>query len=102
MQSSLFSISLLDGETFEAYTDGEDWNGWARPYFTFDSARQLVAAWIGQGWKAAYNEDEDTFSFEEATDGEVEKFPPVVVDGRKLYPIGAGSWIWEDNRMPES
>jgi hypothetical protein len=27
---------------------------------------------------------------------EIDEFPAETVDGRKLYPVGAGCWIWEE------
>lgn len=95
MQTARFIIDTFGDEIFAGFTLGESWNGWARPYFTFEQAQHLVEAHRLHGGKAWYDETQDAFAFEVNQD-EVDTFPAEVVENRKLYPIGAGCWIWEE------
>jgi hypothetical protein len=51
---------------------------------------------LGSAW---YDDNGDEFCFVLEGDGEVERYPgyerDVAGETRKLYAIGAGSWIWE-------
>jgi hypothetical protein len=95
MRAAKFTIDTFDGEVFDGFTIGETWNGWARPYFTFEQAQRVVEAHQAHVGTASYEEGEDAFSFEMSED-EVDTFPAETVEGQKLYPIGAGCWIWEE------
>lgn len=95
MQPAKFIIDFLEGCEFEGYTRGEDWNGFACPYFTFDQAQQIVEAWRETGYKAFYSDKNDEFSFEMQS-GETDRFPSISTDGVKVYPIGNGCWIWSE------
>lgn len=99
MRETKFSIDSLGDRSFDGYTQGETWNGWACPYFTFEQAQQLVRAYEENGLEARYNEVSDAFSFELDAGGdlkEVDTFPAEEINGRKFYPIGAFCWIWEE------
>jgi hypothetical protein len=112
MKPATFAIDFLEGSTFEGYTQDEDWNGFACPYFSLDQAQHLVEVWNNQGWSARYDSAADTFMFEvESGRGEKEweSYIPVEIEGLKLYPVGSFNWIWEevgnesgDNRQPET
>ena len=98
LRETRFSIDTLGDRFFEGFSMDEEWNGWACPYFTFEQAQQLVNVYGEGGLKAWYDEASDAFSFE--IDGnsleETDTFPMSVIDGKKLYPIGAFCWIWEE------
>lgn len=98
MREAKFNIDFLEGQVFEGYTRGEDWNGFACPYFTFEQAHRLLEAWRSSGRSARYNGEADQFDFEVDASGERERdqFPAVNVDGVKMYPIGNGCRIWEE------
>jgi hypothetical protein len=89
MREAKFSIDTLGDNVFESFTQGEEWNGWACPYFTFDQAQTLVQAYQ-EGW---YDEDSDAFSFEieGGSEEDVDTFPATEIKGMKVYPIGAFS-----------
>src|SRR5215213_4654130 len=95
MRTAKFIIDTYAEMTFEGFTLDETWNGWARPYFTFEQAQRIVQAHTSWGGKAWYDEGEDVFMFEFSRD-EVDAFPAESMDDRKLYPVGAGCWIWEE------
>jgi hypothetical protein len=102
MQEAKFSIDTLGDKIFDGYTQGEEWNGWACPYFTFEQAQKVAEAFNegerfeGDKVKARYNVEQDAFCFFFESSGESDDFPSLEVDGLKLYPVGAGCWIWEE------
>lgn len=104
MRTFRFTIDLLDSKTFKAYTQDEDWNGFACPYFNYNQTQNLLDAWISAGRDAKYETETDQFTFE-VDSGENAKdydsFLAVEIDGLKFYPIGAFSWIWEEVREAE-
>lgn len=101
-----FSLDSIEGKTFPGYTFGEDWNGWATPYFEIDQATEIAKA---LGGKKAYDkkpyfmfpehgENEGTFS--DLTDGPYLQETIKTEDGEKVvYPIGAYNWTWENSLM---
>jgi hypothetical protein len=95
MQATRFIIDTFGNEIFDGFTLGETWNGWACPYFTLEQAHRVVEAHRAQGGKAWYDETQDLFVFGFRED-EVDAFPVEMVEGHKLYAIGAGCWIWEE------
>lgn len=95
MRAGRFALDSFGDEVFDGFTQGETWNGWARPYFTFEQGQRIVEAHRAQGNKARYDESGDAFSFE-LNEDEIDTFPSEQVEGQKLYPIGAGCWIWEE------
>ena len=102
MKLTNFKIELLGYEIFEGFTIGEDWNGWACPYFTFDQAQKVLKQYnqlreiIGQKDLAFYDENADAFVFPENGKDESEIFVAVIENDRRYYPVGAFCWIWEE------
>ena len=97
MNVATFVIDALPGHVFHGFTQGETWNGWARPFFTYDEAQKIVTAHKEQRLNAYYDHESDGFAFEIASsEGEYDIFSSVEVVGMKLYPVGAGCWIWEE------
>ena len=104
---SRFGADFLGEETVTGWTQGSDWNGWAVPHFEFREAQRLVqlhqrtygpeSAW--------YDADDDEFAFILDGDDVPETFPAseIVAEGKtlKVYPIGAGCWIWEEVEQDE-
>ena len=95
MREAKFSIDTLGDKVFEGFTNGEEWNGWACPYFTFEQAQRVVKAQTEMGLKAWYNTNADAFSFEVDASDEIDSFPAQEIEGKKLYPVGTSCWIWE-------
>jgi hypothetical protein len=95
LRESLFQLDFIEGKSFRGFTQGENWNGFACPLFTREQSLYLVDAWREAGYKAAYDEATDAFVFQMA-DGEQDAFPGKDVAGKKLYPIGAFCWIWDE------
>ena len=89
---------------FEGWTEDQNCNGWACPYFEPEIAMQMVDAWgrvtFGNKlFKAHYNEERNQFCFW-SSGSDWDCFGPqtINVEGRQItvYPIGAGAWIWEE------
>jgi hypothetical protein len=98
------TLTIDDAVFFEGYTAGRTWNGWACPYFPREVGAQIVAHWTRTGeptLQAHYDAATDAFVFADtAAGGAPETFPSEthLVGGRPmtLYPIGNGSWIWDE------
>lgn len=94
---SRFAVEGLEG-LFAGWTDGANWNGWAMPRFEFAEAQRVIAALGSDVGK--YDSTADAF-ITKMEAGEPEAWPAEFIqlpDGgtAKVYPIGAGSWIWEE------
>ena len=84
-------------EAFDGWSNGRLWNGWEMPRFEF-AVCQVVLEFLGaeQGrfekegaaFMTVGNDEEERWPAEEIT----------ISDGSsiKVYPLGAGSWIWEE------
>lgn len=108
LKEANFTIDTLEGQTFSGYTLGEEWNGWACPYFTFEQANKLLETYRsmktyeGKPLRAYYYSNTDKFCFEVDSHEDIQEFSPVEVEGKKLYPIGSGDWIWQIEETTES
>ena len=91
-------FTLADGETaFDGWANGELWNGWAMPRFEFAVCREILKS-LGDE-QARFDGKADAFIT--VSNGEQEAWPAeqiTISDGSqvKVYPLGAGSWIWEE------
>lgn len=92
----------LDGPAvFEGYTNGDSWNGWECPAFTFEVASQIIQQQQVDDNTAFYDERLDSFIvIFQLTDDEpiveVYKGALTEVDGEEvmLYAIGSYGWCW--------
>jgi hypothetical protein len=97
MEITRFELFGIEG-SFEGVTNGDHWNGWECPRFTLEESLRFVDAWnapvedCGRG-PARYDSEGDFFEF--TIEGETDRFGPEIVEGVKLYPIGACGWCWE-------
>jgi hypothetical protein len=95
-----FQLDWLPGQRFAGYTDGSDWNGFERPYFSKPAAEALLRSCEASGYAWEFNEEADAFVVRQLVADEIyeESFPGAVIEvngaAMRLYPIGAGSWIW--------
>jgi hypothetical protein len=95
MRQTTFMLDALDERAFDGYTRSENWNGFDCPYFDFDQAQVLLAAWREHGWAARYEDHADAFIFsmnqdlETGESSEDGTFPSIQIDGHTLYAIGA-------------
>jgi|ERR1044071_1407282 hypothetical protein len=92
-------FALADSEeAFDGWTDGRCWNGWEMPRFEKSEADRLVRS-LGNE-RARFDAVRDAF-VTLAQDGEEEVWVGeqiIITDGSamKVYPVGAGSWIWDE------
>lgn len=92
-------FSLADSEgVFTGWSNGRLWNGWEMPRFGKAEAERLLA-WVGDE-RAHFDEKRDAF-VSVNQDGEEEVWSGEVItitdgSGIKVYPVGAGAWIWEE------
>ena len=70
------------------------WNGWACRLFDKKGADALVVAWRATGGTAYYDRETDSYVFCEAEHDEPDSFPSRMHKGIKVWPIGAGCWVW--------
>lgn len=82
------------------YTNGDNWNGWATPYFEVDEAFKIVEEYNKETeFPILYNEETDTFAVKEMGELDGDNWKGVncqTEDGIKhLYGIGAYAWIWD-------
>ncbi|MNB76602.1 hypothetical protein D3C75_232710 [compost metagenome] len=116
MRKTNFTIMEWE-QSFEGYTSGETWNGWACPYFTKEAGIKLCE-YTRSG---RYDEVADWFVFaiegqedvvtdqvlldirnhpdvDLIEDYEVYKPEEINVNGEslKVYGIGYGWWIWDE------
>ena len=77
-----------------AYLDPEEeWNGFARPWFTKEEALKMNE-WLPEFEDGlVYDEENDMFYTTYDTEYR-EEFHGRDIDGYHLYPIGNGSWTW--------
>lgn len=91
----LFSLDAIEGKTFKGYTFGDDWNGFATPYFERVEANQIMEA-LGGTYKNG------KYLFDDGYDGEEEYEKQTIdtVDGKKdVYAIGAYNWTWGNDLL---
>jgi hypothetical protein len=91
-------FTLADGGTsFDGWSNGELWNGWAMPRFEFAVCGEILKS-LGDE-QARFEQKGDAFVT--VSNGEEEAWAAeqiTISDGSqvKVYPLGAGSWIWEE------
>jgi hypothetical protein len=116
LRPAKFSTDLT-GETtfFDGFTRGGTWNGFDCPYFTLEQGQFIVEATnkAAEEWQqrdpnfntfhGRYDAQLDAFVFyyrQEADSQTPEQdwdiFSGEMVGGKKLYPIGTGSWAWTE------
>ena len=98
MKKAVFYID--GGPAYIGYTNGDRWNGWATPYFTFEEAQRLQTDWNREtDFPMLYDVSKDEFRVK--YDGDdvpyIWKGEDIqTVDGKlHLYGIGAYSHIWD-------
>lgn len=97
-----FTIDSFGKQSFEGYTTGMTWNGFATPYFEKDVALRIVELFKGNDFEVAkYNEDEDVIMIGLTNQVEnIEAFEgtDIEVGGQvvHVYPVGAYSWVWDE------
>ena len=86
--------------TFEGYTNGDTWNGFACPYFEKDVAESILKASEDNGYQWRYDPEQDVFlvqSKDDPPEYEPEEYQgqTISIDSKevRVYGIGTYSWI---------
>lgn len=102
-RSTEFYFDSDPDTTFPGYTKGEEWNGWACPYFEREVAERIAKRYVemhedgpDEGYEAKYDSERDAFVFYEPVYEEPIVFNSVEIDGKKLYAVGAYHWTWRE------
>lgn len=97
MVKARFVLDAFAEEEFEGYTQGETWNGFACPYFPFESAVRLMNVLELARQTAFYDAETDQFVHaEEDCEDDPDRYGSIKVSGiGKLYPVGTAVWTWE-------
>ena len=100
MKKAVFTIGEYP-KAYIGYTSGKRWNGWATPYFEFEEAQRVAEGFNECAeYPIQYDEVYDQFYILDNESGELEKWPGEGIhtaDGiKKLYGIGAYSWVWDE------
>lgn len=98
---AVFQIDAIESYFFHGVTQGQQWNGFACPLFSFAEAQRLMVLnnhtdFCGQ---IVFDAELDAFLFHEFGVESSERpdvFKAVLIAGQKFYPIGAFSWCWQD------
>lgn len=85
-------------DNFTGWTNGESWNGFAKPHFEFAEAQRLLA-WLKYDG-ARFDAARDAF-VTLTTEDEEEVWAATTIaitDGTriKVYPVGAAAWCWDE------
>lgn len=96
MKPAVFFMDAIRG-TFAGFTNGEKWNGWESPVFTYDESVKILNASRCNGYDWHYDTLADAFVIE--LDDEMQYVPANLIEvGTEvevIYAIGTGDWIWE-------
>jgi len=91
--------------TFDAFGNGDEWNGFVTPYFDEEEGKK-VAAWteaafrkFPEGDRVWWDEDRQIFlligSFDESDRPREVSGMTIPAYDRPVYGIGAHEWTWE-------
>ena len=90
---------------FDAWSTGEEWNGWAAPFFERPEAERVLREFIATGGEGKFDVAQDTFHFLDDASKEWQEYEGESVTtplgSRTVYAIGVGDWIW-DYAEPEN
>lgn len=89
-----FTVDGFD-RSFEGFTFGGTWAGWHVPYFSKEVADEIVAMLTAKGDHLEYHEQIDAYTVTLAGASDEELYFSTVINGKKLYGLGNGSWAWE-------
>jgi hypothetical protein len=98
-EAKMIRVTIDDVNTFIAWTFDETWNEWAVPHFEKSEVDKVAKI-----HNCTYNPKKDSYEFVQGK--EVEEFEGIKIqtlDGpKKVYPIGAGSWVWDEIEQTEN
>lgn len=84
-----------EGVSLATWSNGQSWNGWAMPYFTYEQGLEVIKLFP----ELRFDAGQDAFVWNDPTVEEDEVYPGKIIETEsgplKAYPIGTGSWTWE-------
>lgn len=96
-----FAIEALGNVSFQGFTRGETWNGWECPYFSRETAEQILKASERNGYRWRYDDKADAYlvnHLDDPEDFEPERFEKNIIRigdfEIAVYAVGAYSWTW--------
>jgi hypothetical protein len=95
MRNAKFYLDCLPDHEWDGFTEGDDWNGWACPYFTEAEALRLNAALVALA-TAEGHLDDDTFDIRWS----LSDWRTLTVQGQPVYGVGAYDWTWSEITTP--
>lgn len=105
MEKTVFTIDNIN-DAYIGFTRGNNWNGWACPYFSYDEGIRVM-----QGFNECaenpmhYDEATDSFRVNDEEGWECECYKGIDIttpEGIKhLYPIGNSCWVWDQEYTNE-
>lgn len=105
------AFTINESPEFYGFTFGDTWNGWATPFFPKDQAERFAAyndreieTHGRSGFdRVRYDPKRDAYLLTNE-DGDFDVVEPQVIETtegrRKVWPIGAWSYVWETRRHP--
>ena len=108
-------FSINDGPSFEGFTDGETWNGFAMPMFTKEVALEVAKSMAAGNVVVAYNNETDTFyvldTFYVQEEMDVCNAPIDPIHAKAIthghtdepvtvYDFGRLGWVWMEVEEP--
>lgn len=107
-RASKFEIDAYHGllqQPVAGYWTGIRTSTWDCAYFAKETADKIMAAAVAYGETASYDPETDTYTFNATgnpDDTEQYQGFDITVEGQtvRVYPIGTGSWVWEEYTRP--
>lgn len=98
-RKAVFSLDAL-AHFFHGLTSGQNWNGFACPFFTHEEGMRLVCVNNSTEFsgRLVFDADKDAFLFfeHEGDNEEPSVYSASLINGVKFYPIGACGWTWNE------
>ena len=97
-------FAIDGGKTFEGYSVGRSWNGFACPLFEKSVAQSVIDECARQEDLAYFNHEKDAFVFQFkeliGSSEEANEFTgtTIIYNGQpvKVYDIGSDGWVWDE------
>lgn len=100
MHKAVFTIGE-EPQAYIGYTSGKRWNGWATPHFELEEAKRVAEGFNKCAeYPMQYDNIYDQFYILDTETKELETWKgtdiPTAEGIKKLYGIGAYSWVWDE------
>lgn len=92
-----FTLDEL-GEWQGVHIPSERWNGWACPWFTLETCREIaevINALPDNEEKIVVTESQVFSVYIGNGEEEVTEVEPSIIAGAEFFPLGSWGWVWE-------